>query len=124
MTYNSNYTLEDYNLVMNLRKKGLGIRNIKRELEKINKNYITKGAIQKWIYRNSKPFQYSIIKELKWGYEKLTVEKAYIFGVLCGDGYLSTNNLIGLKVTDLDFAEEFARCMKEVYGLEIKMITK
>jgi len=117
MVYNSNYSMEDYNLVMKLRKKGLGARKIKRELENTNRNYITIGTITRWIYQNVKPFQFKIIEQLKEGYGNISKEKAYIFGVLCGDGCVSTNNLISLKVTDLDFAEEFSRCMEKVYGL-------
>ncbi len=51
----------------------------------------------------------------------LTTEKAYVLGVLCGDGYLYTNHrdyTIRLAVNDKDFAEEFSRNLEIVYGLK------
>lgn len=56
--------------------------------------------------------------------EIITEEKAYILGVLCGDGFLTTNYRFGLEVCDLDFAEEFARCLNEVYNLNPKIKEK
>ena len=116
MVYNTNYTDKDYNLVMNLRKKELGVIKIYRYL--INKKVsITKGAIGRWVYRNGKIFQKQKINSIKEDYGILTISKAYIFGVLCGDGYVSTNYRTGLNANDLDFVEEFRNCIKKVYGL-------
>ncbi len=51
-------------------------------------------------------------------YKKLTREKAYILGVLCGDGYID-KNFLKLEIRrDKEFIEEFLRCFKEVYGLD------
>lgn len=61
-------------------------------------------------------------------YKKLTPERAYIYGVMCGDGCVFTGvvhkdkwkyNLyvINLAVKDKDFIEEFIRCVKDVYGI-------
>ena len=116
MVYNTNYTDKDYNLVMKLRKKGLGVIKIHRYL--INKKRcITKGTISRWIYRNGKIFQKQKINNIKENHGILTMSKAYIFGVLCGDGYVSTNYRTGLNANDLDFVEEFRNCIKKVYGL-------
>ena len=41
-------------------------------------------------------------------------------GVLCGDGYIriqKSSYLVGLDVTDEDFADEFRQCLNKVYGL-------
>ena len=51
-------------------------------------------------------------------YKKLSVEKAYILGVLCGDGYID-KKFAKLEIRrDKEFIEEFVRCFKEVYGLD------
>ena len=61
-------------------------------------------------------------------YKKLTPDKAYILGVLCGDGMLYKNLVryrrykyfkyyLGLRVTDRDFAEEFKSKIRNVYGI-------
>tara|TARA_Y100000310_G_scaffold268494_1_gene281123 strand:- start:337 stop:1350 length:1014 start_codon:yes stop_codon:yes gene_type:complete len=51
-------------------------------------------------------------------YDFLTPEKAYIFGVLCGDAYID-QNFVKLEIrNDHDFIEEFIRCFKKVYGID------
>ncbi|MEA2038062.1 MAG: LAGLIDADG family homing endonuclease [Nanoarchaeota archaeon] len=51
-------------------------------------------------------------------YQKLIPEKAYILGVLCGDGYID-KNFLKLEIRrDTDFIEEFIRCFEKVYGIE------
>jgi len=57
-----------------------------------------------------------IIIPLKKNYKKLTKEKAYILGVLAGDGYVD-KNIIKLEIRrDIDFIKEFANCLYQVYG--------
>jgi hypothetical protein len=51
-------------------------------------------------------------------YKKLSLEKAYILGVLCGDGYID-KNFAKLEIRkDKEFIEEFIRCIKSVYGID------
>lgn len=61
-------------------------------------------------------------------YKKLTPERAYIFGVMCGDGCVFSgivrkkqweylNYAVNLAVKDRDFINEFVRCIKLVYGI-------
>ncbi len=54
---------------------------------------------------------------------KMTTEKSYILGVICGDGYVHcTKNKsyqTSLQAIDKDFVLEFANSLKRVYGLEI-----
>jgi len=56
---------------------------------------------------------------------KMTVEKAYILGVMCGDGCLHrTKNdsyQITLQVIDEDFVDRFVDCMRKVYGLKVSV---
>lgn len=65
-------------------------------------------------------------------YRTLTPERAYIIGVMCGDGCLFSTLVrkkqwvyrqyaVNLAVRDLDFAQEFARCLNAVYGLTINI---
>lgn len=116
MSYTTNYSTEDYNLVMELRKKGLGVIKIHNQLIKLNKS-LNKSTISRWIYRNAKPFQITIVNQLKENYNLLNETKAYLLGVLCGDGYVSTGYRIGLNVCDLDFAEKFKECIYKIYGI-------
>ncbi len=55
----------------------------------------------------------------------LSVEKAYMLGVLCGDGYIckSKNDTytIGLNTIDSDFAKRFQLNMYKVYGIIAKI---
>lgn len=59
-------------------------------------------------------------KILNENFNKLTPEKAYILGVLCGDGCV-VRNRIKLNVIDKEFAEYFAYCLEMVYGIKTKM---
>ncbi|MFH1978241.1 MAG: LAGLIDADG family homing endonuclease [Candidatus Aenigmatarchaeota archaeon] len=56
---------------------------------------------------------------------KMTEEKAYILGVIVGDGWLhKTKNdsyQIGLQAIDMDFVYEFIRCFEKVYELKPKV---
>ena len=83
---------------------------------------VKEGAIIGWIHKNKKPFEEVLIKKIPEESKILTEDKAYILGVLCGDGYLVFQKekgryLIGLDVCDEDFADEFRRCLKNVYEL-------
>lgn len=55
------------------------------------------------------------------GAERLTLEKAYILGVLCGDGYITTQCRVGLGSIDKEFVEYFQYCLKKVYGIEVRL---
>ena len=61
-------------------------------------------------------------------YNRLTADRAYILGVMCGDGCLFSGiarkknwkfklYIIHLSVKDIDFINEFVRCVKNVYGI-------
>jgi DNA-binding CsgD family transcriptional regulator len=55
------------------------------------------------------------------GSRPLNENKAYILGVLCGDGWLwqgPRSWQIGLQAKDKAFVERFAQCAKAVYGFE------
>lgn len=112
------HSKEEYDLVMNLRSKyDWGTKRISKYL--LNKGIsIKKGAIDGWLYRGKKPYQEVLIKHILESSKELTKEKAYILGVLCGDGYISTDYRIGLEVCDREFADYFQNCLEIVYGLK------
>lgn len=115
------HTIEEYTEVMKLRKEGLGPTKIFSFLSKKGFN-ISYGALYDWIHTNKRPFQDKILNKISSQSKFLTKEKAYILGVLCGDGYIRITKsghgfLVGLDVCDEDFADEFRRCIKEVYDL-------
>ncbi|MAG16427.1 hypothetical protein CMO88_05200 [Candidatus Woesearchaeota archaeon] len=57
-------------------------------------------------------------------YKNLTLEKAYILGVLAGDGYIN-NKVIALEIRkDEEFIKEFTRCMEAVYGIKYIYVYK
>ena len=118
--YNT-HTLEEYQEVLKLREKGLSLPAIFSFLSKKGKN-ISYGAISDWIYTNKRPFQDKVLSKILPQSNILTIEKSYILGVLCGDGYLRINKstghyLVGLDVCDEDFADKFRECLVNVYGL-------
>lgn len=54
---------------------------------------------------------------------KLSPEKSYLIGVLCGDGYVDFSESrgtfqIGLQVTDKDFSQRFSNFIRKVYKIE------
>jgi hypothetical protein len=50
-------------------------------------------------------------------YRVLSKEKAYILGVLCGDGYIDKKR-IKLEIRkDKEFIEKFQKCLEKVYGI-------
>jgi len=96
-------TLEDYNAAMDLRKNfGWGSTKISSFLLKKGIN-IKRGAVEGWIYKNNKPFFEVLIKKIPESSRLLSNEKAYVLGVLSGDGCVSTGNRISLEVCDKDF---------------------
>lgn len=114
------HTIEEYNQVMDLRKNfGWGIIKISSFLSKKG-IYIKKGAMGRWIYRNGKTFDEVLVNKIPNESKELTKEKAYILGVLCGDGYIRVQRhsyLVGLDVCDEDFVDEFIKCFNKTYSI-------
>lgn len=118
------YTKKEYSLVMKLYKEGLSPIKI---IKFVKKKYgiILNRGIEHWIYHGVKPRD--VKKPLKKGYEKLTSEKAYILGVLCGDGCVTFNKpRIVLSSVSKELIDEFVACVKSHYGLKpsIRIIPK
>lgn len=123
---NKVHSLEEYTNVMDLRKKGWGATRISNFLFKEGTD-INPRTISGWLYRckNPKGNRNTILPFSNF----LSEDKAYILGVLCGDGYLKIDNvkniyLIGLDVCDEDFADNFKSRIKEVYGLNTSKLVR
>lgn len=103
---------------MRLRSENLrcGVKTISDHLIKVGM-FATKAAIQNWIYRGKKPFNEVILHKIPETAKELSKEKAYVLGVLCGDGWLTTKYRIGLEVRDKDFIDYFQLCLERVYNL-------
>lgn len=109
------YRKEDYDLVMKLRKEGLSPNKI---IEICKQEYGVKlnRGIEHWIYKGVKPR--TLKYPLKEGYESLTPSKAYILGVLCGDGCVTIKKpRVVLGVTSKEFVKEFVDTFNKHYGL-------
>ncbi len=115
--------LPEYTLAMELREKyGWGAQKISAELRK--QGFHVDGAVAGWIYDGKKPFLDTLITKISVESNLLTLEKAYILGVLCGDGYITTHFRVGLDVCDQEFAEKFQICLQKVYGLSPPIIIR
>jgi len=63
------------------------------------------------------------------GYGKLSLEKAYILGVIGpGDGFIEYNSSnsqykVALEAIDLEFVEYFKLCLEKIYGIKSKIET-
>ncbi len=115
------HSLEEYNKVMKLRDLGLNPTQIHSFLLNSNQE-IKYNTLYDWIHYNKKPFQEKKISKIPEESKILNDNKAYILGVLCGDGYIRISKngyhfLVGLGVCDEDFADEFKKCIENVYNL-------
>lgn len=103
------------------KKYGCSSGKVYRYLKKQNVKIRTKSEALKLARDNGRLFTYShTIPEAS---KRLTSEKSYILGVLCGDGWLSFNAnrghfQIGLCTIDKEFADKFFSCLYNVYKIK------
>ena len=113
------YTMEDYNKVLELKKKGLSQNKIS-EITGVNPT-----SIWYWANTNVKPYYVSMKnrqRKLPEKSKKLSKELAYIYGVLIGDGHIDKKGgRIGINVSDKDFALNFSNVLKKWTGLNPTM---
>lgn len=100
----------------------------------IAKKYdVTSVTVEKWVRHYKLPLRThresmntprikEILREKKLikpggGYEKLDENKAYVLGVLCGDGHISQKTIRFEIRRDEEFIKEFARCLRKIYEL-------
>jgi hypothetical protein len=95
----------------------------KKSTVQIAKQFNTSATtIRYWLKKTGIPIRsisqsatLRIYKQLKTGYQALSEEKAYLLGVLCGDGSIIRNS-IQLHACDFDFIQEFSHCLYKIYG--------
>ena len=112
------------------KKEGWGPVKVRQELLKLGFN-ISANTLGGWLYSSARPGKPWKKNKIPESAKKLTKEKAYILGVLAGDGYFSYGSMrrkypgtIGLSATDKEFVDEFASCLEQVYGLKSSRFTK
>ncbi len=124
---NQKITLEQANEIKELYKNGFSSlmlakryqvshHTIRRWLRKQNEIIRTQSEAGNLAYRKGRSFSHRISESAK----ALTIEKGYILGVMCGDGYTSLSNRsfqIALQAIDKDFVVKFANCLKLVYKI-------
>jgi len=141
----------EWKLYKNLRMRKNDLRLARFSGEELHNLYYNKKLTLGQIAQNfkcSKTFIFSKMEELKIprdrkrcakrpkriprkSYKKLTPAKAFIMGVLCGDGsihrqivkwkgYKYVSYGVQLNSIDKDFVHEFKKAMKKVYGITVK----
>ncbi len=112
-----------YGEVFELRKQGLSYSKM---IDWVWKNHgvrLSKSHISYWSRGLHSPYNGRYIPSIEL--LKPSEELAYVIGVKLGDGYAVRSRrpvkgysraLIGLKVKDREFAEEFSRCLTKVLG--------
>ncbi|MEM5772741.1 MAG: LAGLIDADG family homing endonuclease [Candidatus Aenigmatarchaeota archaeon] len=111
-------------------KKGLSLQEIAKVFG-CSTTYIFKQMKKFQIPRDRNRYRKTPLEIPNKNYKTLTPAKAYILGVLCGDGmlyrklikykgYKYFNYFLGLRVTDKEFADEFKNKIKNVYGIIAK----
>ena len=102
-----------YGEALNLSKRGLNGTQIARELERRFGARLDPGQVRLWVLGKASPYGRVHCLELRQ-----IPELAYVIGVKLGDGSLSRNwhhnYMVKLRVSDKEFAEEFARCVSVV----------
>lgn len=110
--------------VLRLRKQGHGYEKIRRDIEKIYGERLSIATISYWIRGICSPYNGRRILFIE--FLQPSKELAYIIGVVMGDGFPTLSKkkkryndvFVMLRAIDLEFIEEFARCLGVVLGRE------
>ncbi len=103
--------------------------------DEIAKTYkVTDNTVRKWIleyggktrtlldsmnsYKTKLKLREKRLRRPSKNFEKVTEDKAYIFGVLCGDGHINSKYIRFEIRSDEEFVKEFSRCLESVYGIK------
>jgi len=108
-----------YNEVRRLRGLGLSYREIANEIERMYGVTLSNSHISYWTRGIHNPYNGGrYIPSLD--FLRPSEELAYVIGAVLGDGCVSNprknDYIILLQVKDLEFAEEFGRCIGHVLG--------
>ncbi|MCS7125913.1 MAG: hypothetical protein NZ929_03275, partial [Aigarchaeota archaeon] len=108
--------------VQRLREQGFSYRQIINEVERRYGERLSRSTISFWVRRLHSPYNGRRIPSIE--FLKPSRELAYVVGVVMGDGATKIEKKrkgynevsIELEVKDLEFAEEFSRCLGLVLG--------
>lgn len=101
-----------YHLVLSLREKSFTYSQIIKEIDRQCGVRLSKSIVSDWVNRKHSPA--GRVRRFK---AIFCPELAYIIGVQTGDGSLNLNRYnyrIRLKANDLDFVQEFNRCLSHI----------
>lgn len=103
-----------YQRVLELRERGLSYNQIIKEVAELFRVKLSKSHISGWVTGSHRP--YGSVRALD---TTPSAELCYVIGVVMGDASMSVshyNYMIKLRVTDKEFADEFARCLSVILG--------
>jgi intein-encoded DNA endonuclease-like protein len=106
-----------YNDVLKLRKRGLSITEIREEIYRKYRVWISESTISNWLRGVCNPYNGRGIPSLEL--LEPSEDLGYVIGVRLGDGYTYEEGDdcgIGLKAKDKEFVEKFGICLGNVLG--------
>jgi intein-encoded DNA endonuclease-like protein len=109
--------IKAYRYAHKLRKRGLTLREIRKEIHRKYGVWFNTGTISRWLRGVSSPYNGRRIPSLE--FLKPSEDLANVIGVVLGDGYTYEKDdgyLIGLKAKDKEFVEKFGICLCNVLG--------
>ncbi|MEM2496739.1 MAG: LAGLIDADG family homing endonuclease [Nitrososphaerota archaeon] len=105
-----------YDEVKKLRGEGLGYRKIKKKIEELYNISLSLSTISRWCRNTRSPYNGRRIPSIE--FLEPSPELAYVIGVVAGDGWAfkkrNGRHIVGARVKDEDFIEEFSRCLGKV----------
>jgi intein-encoded DNA endonuclease-like protein len=106
-----------YNDVLKLRKRGLSLTEIRKDIYRKYGVWIGTETIRRWLRGVSSPYNGRWIPSLEL--LKPSEDLANVIGVVLGDGYTyegSYGDVIGLGAKDKEFVEDFGRRLGNILG--------
>ncbi len=111
-----------YEEALKMRKAGLGYKRIRKRIEELHGVKLSPAVIADWCSGAHSPYNGARIPTID--HLKPSPELAYVIGVVAGDGWAVKTNArsgeyrVGARAKDIEFIEEFARCLGKVLGRE------
>jgi hypothetical protein len=106
-----------YNDVLKLRKRGLSHTEIREEIYRKYRVWISLPTLKRWLRGVCNPYDGRGIPSLEL--LKPSEDVANVIGVILGDGYSSERShgyIIGLEAKDKEFVEDFGRRLGNILG--------
>jgi intein-encoded DNA endonuclease-like protein len=109
--------IKAYHYAHKLRKRGLTLREIRKEIHRKYGVWFNTATISRWLRGVRTPYNDRRIPSLEL--LKPSEDLGYVIGVRLGDGYTYENSssyIIGLGAKDKEFVEKFGICLGNVLG--------